>query len=65
MCLRTLKPIVRTQWKVLPTLKLCGADEKDKHIGQDPVSTRGDPVVVEFMSSWVCLRTRRRLTEFC
>ena len=57
MCLRTLKPIVRTQWTVLPIPqvlvsfinKLCEADEKDKHIGQDPVFTRGDPDAEEFI----------------
>ena len=56
-CLRNLKPIVRTQWIVLPISqvlvsfinKLREADEKDKHIGQDPVVTRGDPDVEEFI----------------
>jgi len=51
MCLRTLKPIVRTQWTVLPIPevlvsfinKLVTMEEKSKHIGQDPVFTRGDP----------------------
>ena len=53
MCLRTLKPIVRTQWTVLPLLqvlvsfinKLREADEKDMHIGQAPVFFRGGPDV--------------------
>ena len=57
MCLKTLRPIVRIQWTVLPipqvlanfVNKLCEADEKDKHIGQDTVFTRGDPAVVEFI----------------
>ena len=51
MCLSTLKPIERTQWPVLriPQVlanfinKLCEVDEKDKHIDQDLVFTRGDP----------------------
>ena len=42
---------MRTQWKVLPIPqvlvnfinKLCEADDKDNHIGQDPVSPCGDP----------------------
>ena len=59
MCLRTLKPIVRTQWTVLPIPevlvsfinKLVKLDEKNNHIGQDPVFTRGDPDVQETVIS--------------
>jgi len=51
MCLRTLKTIVRTQWTVLPIPevliafinKLADVEKRDKHIGHDPVFTRGDP----------------------
>ena len=47
MCLRTFKPIVRTQWTVLPISqifvrfinKLVNVDENNSHIGQEPAFT--------------------------
>ena len=55
MCLRTLKPIVRTQWTVLPIpqvlaefINALSRREKSKgHVGQDPVFSRGDTEVDE------------------
>ena len=57
MCQRTLKLIVRTQWVVSPNPqvlvnfinKLCEADEKDEHIGQDSLIVRGDPDIEEII----------------
>ena len=49
---RLLKPIVRTQCFTYTPLvsfinKLFSLEEKNIHIGQDPVSTRGDPDIEE------------------
>ena len=57
VCLRTLKPIMKAQWTVLPIPqvlvnfinKLREAGEKDKHIGQDPIISRGVPNAVEIV----------------
>ena len=51
MCLRNLKPVVRSHWTVLPIPvlvnvinKLSSGDSKNSIIvGQDPLFTRGDP----------------------
>ena len=53
MCLRTLKPIVRTQWTVLPIPEVLVSfiNKLVKLVSQDPVFTRGDPDVQETVIS--------------
>ena len=60
MCLRTLKPLVRTQWAVLPipqvlvsfiTHRLVSSEEKNSRFSQELVFTRGDPDIEETVIS--------------